>query len=123
MRAIAVSSVLLASLSSIGIAQTQPITLDGVPGRWTLNGQAVPDEGLGPRIVAVFEPRADKRLHFSTASSVPYGQAVEAMGTACAAGVEQLALSSPGGATTDAVVVDLVALPGLDTDLRLPVSE
>ncbi len=124
MRTIVLLSGLVAIIAPPLIAQSQPVTLKGAPGRWTLNGQAVPDKVLGVRLVSVFEPRADKRLYFATAAGVPYGRAVETMGTAWAAGVEKLALLSDDGALQDAVVVsDLVALPGLDTDLRLPVSD
>lgn len=124
MRVTLVLSGLMAMLAPPLVAQPSPVTLKGAPGRWTLNGQSVPDKVLAVRLVSIFEPRRDKRLYFATGAGIPYGRVVETMGTAWAAGVEELALLSDDGGVQDAVVVsDLVALPGLDADLRLPVSE
>ena len=114
----------LAVMTSPLLAQPQPVALKGAPGRWTLNGRPVLDEVLQVSLRMVFETRADKRLYFGTAAGVSYGQAVETMGMARMAGVEELALMSHDGAMESALVVsDLVPLPGLDSDLRLPITD
>jgi biopolymer transport protein ExbD len=124
MRTVLLGTCLLAATAAHLAAQPQPVALKGAPGRWTLNGHAVPDDVLPVRLRELFEIRRDKRLHFATAAGVSYGQAVQAMGVAWSAGVEELALLSDEGPMREAVVVsNLVALSGLDTDLRLPVTD
>jgi biopolymer transport protein ExbD len=106
------------------LAQPQPVTLAGAPGRWTINGKTVLDEVLASRVRIIFETRREKRLHFTTAAGTPYAQVIDALGMARGAGVEQLVLLAQDGRTDDGLLVaDLVPLSGLDTDLRLPVTD
>lgn len=89
---------------------------------WTLNGTPLLDGNLRLRLAEAMRHEADKQLFVRLLDGTTYGQLVETLASALAAGVERLYVFD-GADPEQAVRVSLEAVPATQTKVNLPAAD